>query len=141
MVCDICGGNDLMPTLGSWSCNTCARRDSLKREAQRKIKDKAHKLVLKKHFSFRLEIDRKRARNLSGFELVGVDLSGADCSRFDFSHSVLSDADFSFADCSDSNFSYANLAKAKFRGATLDRANFDGANLTGATMPDGTIHD
>jgi uncharacterized protein YjbI with pentapeptide repeats len=104
-----------------------------------------------------LEATRLHGADLQGANLQGVILASADLSRADLSRANLSEAnlllaDLSRANLSGANFTRANLEATNLEGAFLSGANFSGAvvtqeqlaqaaSLTGATMPDGSIHD
>ncbi len=77
--------------------------------------------------------------NLSGADLIGVDLSGANLFKADLSGVDLSEANLSEANFSGANLSRANLFRVDLRGANLSRANLfrvdlSRANLSGADL-------
>jgi uncharacterized protein YjbI with pentapeptide repeats len=72
---------------------------------------------------------------LKGASLRDANLSKADLKFAEFQQVDLRNANLTGADLSNADLSYANLQKAILVGAKLD-----GTILTGATMPDGSIH-
>ncbi|HEY0739300.1 MAG TPA: pentapeptide repeat-containing protein [Herpetosiphonaceae bacterium] len=105
--------------------------------------------------------------NLRGADLSGTNLRGANLYRANFYRANLRGADLSGTNLRGANLEGANLEGANLRGADLSRANLSranleganleganltgaivtpeqlaqGASLTGASMPDGSIHD
>jgi hypothetical protein len=83
--------------------------------------------------------NRAQEVDLSGANLLGVNLSEADLSAGNLTETILSGADLSRADLvradlSKADLSRADLTRAGLLGARLTRANLSGANLTGANL-------
>jgi uncharacterized protein YjbI with pentapeptide repeats len=86
-----------------------------------------------------------RGANLSGSKLVYAKLKGAwlrdanlanaDLKFAELQQVDMTNANLTSADLSNADLSYTNLTRAKLVGAKLD-----GTILTGATMPDGSMH-
>jgi uncharacterized protein YjbI with pentapeptide repeats len=76
-----------------------------------------------------LDLDTRRAADLSGAKLQGADLSGA----------KLQGADLSRADLSGAFLSWADLLRADLREADLTDADFELADLTGADLTDADL--
>jgi uncharacterized protein YjbI with pentapeptide repeats len=86
-----------------------------------------------------------RSANLSGSKLVYAKLKGAwlrdtnlanaDLKFAELQQVDMTNANLTSADLSNADLSYTNLTRAKLVGAKLD-----GTILTGATMPDGSMH-
>ena len=81
----------------------------------------------------------------SGAIFDGADFTGANLKKLNEMHPVLENVcgptSFVFANLSGANLSGANLSGANLSGANLTDADLSDTILTGATMPDGTIHD
>ena len=66
---------------------------------------------------------------LNGAKLIDADLKNTDLSRADLSDAALFRADLRSANLSDANLSDANLSRANLESVLLDRANLTGAYL------------
>ncbi len=73
--------------------------------------------------------------DLKGSRLRNVNLTNADLKFAELQQVDLNNANLSGADLSNADLSYTNLRRAKLTGAKLI-----GTKLTGATMPDGSLH-
>ena len=86
-------------------------------------------------------------RMVNGYKIeAGARLTSANLREADLSSADLSKADLSQANLTKADLYIANLRGAKLNGADLTGADLTGADLTrtiltGATMPDGSIHD
>jgi uncharacterized protein YjbI with pentapeptide repeats len=90
--------------------------------------------------------------NLFGADLALADLTGAYLTEADLTEANLKGADLYKANLTEAELTGANLTEADLKGAyrlgpdwitkvLLTEADLEGAILTGATMPDGSIHD
>lgn len=96
--------------------------------------------------SYRFEIFANLANaDLRDAQLIAANLEGANLTEADLQGANLAGADLRGANLHGANLTDANLRGANLNGANLTGANLRGANLiadlTGATMPDGSIHD
>jgi uncharacterized protein YjbI with pentapeptide repeats len=87
-----------------------------------------------------------RGANLSGAKLVYAKLKGAwlrdtNLSNADLKFAELQQVDLTNANLTDADLSNADLSYTNLRNAKLVRAKLDGTILTGATMPDGSMHE
>ncbi len=87
-----------------------------------------------------------RGANLSGSKLVYAKLKGAWLRDTNLANADLKFADFQQVDLTNANLTDADLTNAdlsytNLRNAKLVRAKLDGTILTGATMPDGSMHE
>ncbi|QDU98061.1 molybdopterin-dependent oxidoreductase [Lignipirellula cremea] len=83
-------------------------------------------------FSRQQMADLLQQRDVSGQNLVSLDLSQHGLSGFQAQGALLRDANFSGADLTDADFTGANLSNARLIGANLQRADFQNADLEGA---------
>jgi uncharacterized protein YjbI with pentapeptide repeats len=72
--------------------------------------------------------------NLYGANLYKANFSGADLYRTDLSFTDLNEADLNEADLNEADLNEADLSGANLSGANLSRANLSGANLSGANL-------
>ena len=83
-------------------------------------------------------------RNLSGTDLIDIDLSGlnlrdisfayTNCSRSKFIKSFLAECSFTFSELVETNFDRAFLENVRFGFSDLSNASFNGAFLKGANL-------
>ena len=83
--------------------------------------------------------------NLTKTNLKGANLTKANLSKANLAGAELAGVNLLEANLAGTNLTNANLGQANLKGARLrethrEGADFKGANLTGATMPDGTVH-
>ena len=71
-------------------------------------------------------------KDLSGFDLRGLDLEGAPLARINFRNANLEGVSFKNADLTESEFRDARMVDADFTGARMHRAVLIGANIEGA---------
>ena len=82
----------------------------------------------------KLEIRAGFQLDLSGSNLLGVELFKARLSRTNFTRADLSEARLFGADLAGAAFGRANLAEARLSGANLNGAKFERANLSGTRL-------
>jgi hypothetical protein len=88
-----------------------------------------------------------RGAHLVGAYLVGAGLDGAKLGEADLRGADLTNADLRGADLSEADLSEAYLVRANLSGADLTNAKVatnqlaQAKSITGATMPDGTLHE